>query len=128
MFPGIDEFEGATDPEVIALVKDILQREAIAEAVATEARMAEIGAFNRGDCYAVPGIGETRYRFDAGHFFMTAALHGVNPSDPEFKPWLAKREQGEYARVKSKGTKITSGFTGASDFEYRAPKFHKSYA
>lgn len=110
------------------MVGEIFQDMALREALQSERNMAAIGAANRDQSWSLNGMGEVRTRFDAGHFFQSAALQGANPNDPGFKPWLAKREDGDYARVKCTGTRIQSGFTAGADFDYRAPKFSKSYA
>jgi len=128
MIPGLTGLNGQLDQETLGHVMRILNEQAVLAAAAAEQRQAAVGRLNRQDTYALNGVGATRYRFDSDHFFMTAALQGASPRDPDFKPWMANREDGDYAKVRCRGTRIQSGFTGLAECDYRQPLFHKSYA
>jgi hypothetical protein len=111
-------------PEVMHELQEIYREEAIARACAFEDREADIARLNEQSAFAMDGVGAPIVRFDADHFHMRRVMEGADPNDPEFRKWLAKRDESAYARVKSKGCKIQVGYTGIrSD----SPRFHKSY-
>lgn len=111
-------------PEVLRELQEIYREEAIQRACAFEEREASIARFNEQAAFAMDGVGAPIVRFDADHFHMRRVIEGADPNDPEFRQWLAKRDESAYARVKARGSKIMVGYTGiCSD----RPRFHKSY-
>jgi hypothetical protein len=120
----LDQLTEQIPPEVLKELQEIYREEALVRAVAFDERCADIARFNDGFAHAVDGVGAPTVRFDADHFHMRRVMEGADPNDPEFRKWLAKRDESAYARVKSKGCKIQVGYTGIRSDR---PRFHKSY-
>jgi hypothetical protein len=111
-------------PEVLRELQELYREEALQRAVGFDHRSADIARLNAQSCHWLDGVGAPSVRFDADHFHMRRILEGADPNDPEFRQWLAKRDESAYARVKSSSPKIQVGYTGIrSD----CPRFHKSY-
>lgn len=111
-------------PEVLRELQELYREEALQRAVASQERMAEIGRFNQDAVYSVDGVGAPTVRFDADHFHMRRVMEGADANDPEFRSWLAKRDEAAYARVNAKGSKLQVGYTGITATR---PRFQKSY-
>ena len=112
--------------EELREMNELLQQEAMAQALAAERRMLAIGQMNRSGAVALSGIGELTHRIDPFHYWAQVGIQRANPMDPEFKPWLLKRPESEYARVTQTPARLTLAVGSVTD---GAPKrFHKSYA
>ena len=120
----LDALTEQLPPEVLRELQELYRQEALERAVAFDSRSARIAQLNSQACHWLDGVGAPSVRFDADHFHMRRIMEGADPNDPEFRQWLAKREESEYARVRSSSPKIQVGYTGIPTDRAR---FHKSY-
>ena len=104
----------------------LLQAEALTQALDAERRMLAIGQLNRSGATALNGVGELTHRMDPFHYWAQVGLQRANPLDPEFKPWLLKRPESEYARVDQRPAKLTLAVGSVTDGCTK--RFSKSYA
>jgi hypothetical protein len=130
MIPSLQNLADEVDPEVFKWTLHYLKESAMQRAALADRQMAILGAMNHGDNRSVEGVGQVQTRFHPDHLNIARVLQGANPLDPEFQPWLAKTEGGEYARVRSKGTRPQWGYDGRKAVEDEwmgQKKFTKTY-
>lgn len=111
-------------PDVLRELQQLYREEALNRAAVSQERMADIGRFNQDASHFVDGVGAPTVRFDADHFHMRRILEGADPNDPDFRIWLARRDESDYARVKASSHRIQVGYTGIRSDN---PRFRKSY-
>lgn len=112
--------------EELKEMHELLQAEALTQALDAERRMLAIGQLNRNGATALAGVGELTHRMDPFHYWAQVGLQRANPLDPEFKPWLLKRHESEYARVDQRPAKLTLAVGSVTDGCTK--RFSKSYA
>lgn len=125
----MNAIEALTEDLTAAEVQEVFQlyrEEALREAAQADARLAHIGRLNRAGTRSLDGLGAVTSRFDAHHFYQALALQGANARDPDFRPWLLKREESDYARVRCGGTKVM--VAGGSVTDGCSKRFSKTYA
>ena len=118
-------FEALTEtltPQEVRDITEIFRQEALQDALQAEQEMALIGAANAQAHRSIEGLGQMTARFHPMHYWTSLVTNGASHLDPEFKTWLAKRPESDYAHVRSNGTKIQVGYTGE-----RRVRFHKRY-
>ncbi len=71
-------------------------------------------------------VGELTHRMDPFHYWAQVGLQRANPLDPEFKPWLLKRPESEYAKVDQRPAKLTLAVGSVTDGCTK--RFSKAYA
>jgi hypothetical protein len=111
--------------EELREMHELLQAEAMQQALKAERRMLAIGRLNRDGAQALNGVGELTHRMDPFHYWAQVGLQRANPLDPEFKPWLLKRPESEYARVDPRPHRVTLCIGSVTDGA--AKRFSKSY-
>lgn len=112
--------------EELREMHELLAEEAMTQALDAERRMLAIGRMNQDGGTPLPGLGEITHRMDPFHYWAQVGMQRANPLDPEFKPWLLKRPESEYARVNQRPAKLTLAVGSVTDGA--AKRFHKSYA
>ena len=85
--------------EEVTEVQQIFRQEALHEALAADRRIEALGRMNREGHRTLDGMGQLTSRFELTHLFAAAAKQGANLRDPEFRDWLLKRDESDYARV-----------------------------
>lgn len=83
----------------VAEVREIFRQEALHEAVAADRRIEALGRLNREGHRTLDGMGQLKSRFEITHLFAAATKQGADLRDPEFRDWLLKRDESDYARV-----------------------------
>lgn len=112
--------------EELREMHELLNAEALAHALEAERRMLTIGKLNRSGATALNGVGELTHRMDPFHYWAQVGLQRANPLDPEFKPWLLKRPESEYAKVDQRPAKLTLAVGSVTDGCTK--RFSKAYA
>lgn len=112
--------------EELREMHELLNAEALAHALEAERRMLAIGRMNREGAQPLNGVGELTHRMDPFHYWAQVGLQRANPLDPEFKPWLLKRPESEYAKVDQRPAKLTLAVGSVTDG--CAKRFSKAYA
>jgi hypothetical protein len=108
--------------EELREMHELLNEELIQAAAAAERRMVAIGQLNARGGVALDGLGAITDRLDPFHYWAQVGMQKADPRDPDFKPWLLKREESDYARVRFGGTRLQVGWTPPNE-----KRFHKTY-
>lgn len=112
--------------EELREMNELLQAEAMAQALAAERRMLAIGRANHAGASSLDGLGEVTHRMDPFHWWAQVGMQRANPMDPEFKQWLLRRPESDYARVRHNPSRLTLAVGSVTDGSSK--RFSKTYA